>query len=317
MKTAALSILMITLSFASAAQYPVHPIRLIVPFSSGGPADILARAIGEDMTRTLRQQIVVDDRPGAGGNIGAELAKDADADGYTLLLIATAHAINKTLYHHLSYDLERDFAPLSLVGTAPHVLVVSPSVPAHTVNELIALARQKPGALNFASSGNGTPGHLAGEFLTMRADINIVHVPYKGGGPAAADLMAGHVQMFFDNIASARPYVKAGRARALAVTSAARCAELPAVPTMIESGLKDFEITSWFGMVTRAGTPAPATRAITGALSRALNSTAVRKQLALQGATITQSSPAEFERFMRAEVDKWAALVKASGARID
>lgn len=302
---------------AAAETYPRRPVRLIVPFSPGGLGDVLARAISHKLSETLGQQFVIDLRPGAGGNVGADIAAGAVPDGYTLLVIATSHAINMSLYAKPSYDVVRDFSTVSLFGTAPHVLVVSPSVAATSVQDLIALARANPGKLNMASSGNGSAGHLTGEKFKIRAGINVVHVPYKGGAPAALDLIAGRVQFFFDNIAPAMAHLKAGKMRALATTSAKRLSLLPELPTMIESGLPDFVATSWIGVITPAGTPGPVIVKLNGAIVDAVKVQAVKDQLARQGVDAISSSPDEFKIFLQQEVTQWASVVKSSGARVD
>lgn len=302
---------------AFADSYPRRPVRLIVPFSPGGLGDVLARTISQKLSETLGQQFVIDLRPGAGGNVGADIAVGAIADGYTLLVIATAHAINMSLYTKRSFDLLRDFSAVSLFGTAPHLLVVSPSVPAMSVQELITLARANPGKLNLASSGNGSAGHLTGELFKIRAGINIVHVPYKGGAPAALDLMAGRVQLFFDNIAPALPHVKAGKVRALAITSAKRISLLPEMPTMIESGLPDFVATSWIGVVAPAGTPKLIIAHLNAAIRDAVKTPTVKEHLARQGVDAVSNSSQEFSGFLQQEVAKWATVVKSSGARVD
>lgn len=302
---------------AFADTYPHRPVRLIVPFSPGGLGDVLARAISHKLSETLGQQFVIDLRPGAGGNVGADIAVGAVADGYTLLVIATAHAINMSLYTKRSYDLLRDFSAVSLFGTAPHLLVVSPSVPAVSVQELITLARANPGKLNLASSGNGSAGHLTGELFKIRTGINIVHVPYKGGAPAALDLVAGRVHLFFDNIAPALPHVKTGKVRALAITSAKRLSLLPEMPTMIESGLPDFVATSWIGVVAPAGTPKPIVANLNAAIIDAVKASTVKEHLARQGVDAVSNSSEEFRDFLQQEVAKWATVVKSSGARVD
>lgn len=306
--------------FASAAfadGYPNRPVRLIVPFSPGGLGDVLARTIGQKLSETLGQQFVIDLRPGAGGNVGADIAVNAVADGYTLLVIATAHAINMSLYAKPSYDVVRDFSAVSLFGTAPHLLVVSPSVPAISVQELIALARANPGKLNLASSGNGSAGHLTGELFKIKTGINIVHVAYKGGAPAQLDLMAGRVQLFFDNIAPALPHVKAGKVRALAITSSRRFSVLPEVPTMIESGLPGFVATSWIGVVVPARTPKLIITKLNAAIVDAVKAPTVREHLARQGVDPISNSPQEFSAFLQQEIAKWTTLVKSSGAKLE
>ena len=303
---------------ASAQTYPNHPIRLVVPFPPGGTTDILAREVGERLTATLGQTVVIDNRPGAGGNIGADIVAKAAPDGYTLLMATVGtHAINASLYRKLPYDHIKDFAPVVLVAGVPNVLEVTPSLPVHSVAELIKLAKEKPGQLNFASSGNGTSIHLSGELFKTMAGVDMTHVPYKGSAFALTDLIAGQVQLMFDNLPSSLPHIKAGKLRAIAVTSAQRAPALPDVPTIAESGLPGFEASAWFGIVAPAGTPPAIVNRINAEVNQWLHSPEAADKLLAQGAIAAGGTPEQFVAHIRAETDKWAKVVKASGAKVD
>ena len=304
---------------AYAQSYPSKPIRLVVPYPPGGPLDIMARAIGQKLTEAWSQPVVVDNRAGAGGNIGADLVAKGPADGYTLLMGAVAtHAINPTLYAKIPYDPVRDFTPVALVAQVPNILVVNPSVPAKSVKELIALARARPGYLNFGSGSTGSTGHLAGELFKTMAGVQMVHIPYKGGAPAMADLLAGQVQLMFDNLANALPNVKAGRLRALAVTTLARSPAMPDLPTMAESGLPGFDLTTWFGLMVPAGTPPEIVAKLNAEIVRALNAKDMRERLEKMGAEPpANNTPEHFAAFVRAEAAKYAKVVKDSGAKVE
>ena len=304
---------------AYAQSYPSKPIRLVVPYPPGGPLDIMARAIGQKLTEAWSQPVVVDNRAGAGGNIGADLVAKSPADGYTLLMGAVAtHAINPTLYAKIPYDPVRDFTPVALVAQVPNILVVNPSVPVKSVTELIELARAKPGYLNFGSGSTGSTGHLAGELFKTMAGVQMVHIPYKGGAPAMADLLAGQVQLMFDNLANALPNVKAGRLRALAVTTLARSPAMPDLPTMAESGLPGFDLTTWFGLMVPAGTPPEIVAKLNAEIVRALNAKDMRERLEKMGAEPpANNTPEHFAAFVRAEAAKYAKVVKDSGAKVE
>jgi tripartite-type tricarboxylate transporter receptor subunit TctC len=300
------------------APYPNKPIRLVVPFPAGGTTDILARAAAQRLTETTGQPVVVDNRPGAGGNIGAELVAKSAPDGYTLLMgTVGTHAINASLYARMPFDHMRDFAPVILVAGVPNVLVVNPSVPANSVQELIAYGKANPGKLNFASSGSGTSIHLAGELFKTMSGVQMTHVPYKGSAPALADLIGGQVQLMFDNLPSALPQIKAGKLRALAVTSAQRSAALPDVPTVAEGGLPGFDATSWFGILAPAGTPKDIIAKLNGEVAKWLASAEAKEKLASQGAIAAGQSPEDFTRHIAAETAKWQKVVKDSGAKVD
>ena len=301
-----------------AQTYPARPVTLVVAFTPAGPSDVLARVLGRKLEELLKQPIVVVNRPGAGGNIGAEAVATAAPDGYTLLMGNNSIlATNASLYKKLPYDPEKDFRPISLIGSQPNILVVNPKVPAKSMAELIALAKAKPGALNYASSGIGTAAHLAGALFRAQAGIDIVHVAYKGAAPALQDLIAGQMQMMFATAASVAGFVKAGTVRPLAVTSLHRSSFLPELPTVAEQGLPGFEATTWHGLVAPAGTPAAVIDALHDATVKALQDSAVVKSLTDLGVEIAPSTPDEFAKYITAEIPKWAAVVKASGATLD
>ncbi len=298
--------------------YPAKAIRYVVPFPAGGPLDIVARAIGQELNKSWGQPVVIDNRPGAGGNIGADLVAKAPADGYTILMGAVStHAINVTLYNTLPYDPIRDFAPVTLITSVPNVLVVHPSVPANNVKELIALAKSRPGQLNFASGSTGSAGHLAGELFNSMAGVRMTHIPYKGAAPAVVDLMAGHVSLMFDNMSSALPNIKATRVRALAVTTLKRSPLLPQLPTISDAGLRGFDIATWFGIFAPAGTPPDIVARLNGEIVRILHTPEMKERLALLGAEPIGNKPDEFAAFVKAEIPKYVKVIQASGARAD
>jgi len=300
------------------APFPSKPIRIVVPFPAGGTTDILARAVAQKLTETLGQSVVVDNRPGAGGNIGAELVAKSPPDGYTLLMgTVGTHAINPSLYAKMPYDHVKDFTPVILVAGVPNVLVVNPSVPANSVQELIAYIKANPGKVNFASSGSGTSIHLSGELFKTMAGVSMTHVPYKGSSPALTDLMGGQVQLMFDNLPSSLPQIKAGKLRALAVTSAQRASALPDVPTVAEAGLPGFEASSWFGLLAPAGTPKDVVTKLNAEVAKWLATPEAREKLASQGAIAAGQSPDDFTRHIAAETAKWQKVVKESGAKVD
>jgi tripartite-type tricarboxylate transporter receptor subunit TctC len=293
-------------------------VRFIVGFPPGGPSDILARILGERLAARWSQQVVIENRPGAGGNLGAEATARSPADGYTWLLANNSIlATNPTLYRHPGYDPAADFAPVILVAIQPNVLVTSPDLPVHSVAELITLARQRPGALNFASSGAGTAAHLAGELFKAATAIDITHVPYKGAQPALTDVLAGRAQIMFATSASVVPYLKSGRLHALAVTSAARSPLLPELPTVAEAGVQGFEAVSWHGVVVPAATPEALIRQLSRDIGATLEDPEVHRRLADLGAEPVGAGPARFAEYIRSETLKWADIVKRSGARAD
>jgi tripartite-type tricarboxylate transporter receptor subunit TctC len=302
----------------SAADFPARPIRIVVPFPPGGATDIAARLIAERMGENWKQPVTVDNRPGAGGNIGSDLVAKSAPDGYTLIMGVTgSHAINTSLYAHLPYDPVKDFEAISQVAVVPNVVVVHPAVPARTLQELVALARREPGKLNYASLGNGTAAHLTMEMFKTAAGIDITHIPYKGSAPAVADLIAGQVQVMIDGLPSALPYVQAGKLRALAVTSAHRSPAAPELPTISESGYPGFSADAWSGLFAPRGTPQAVIAKLAMETQRILKLPEVRQRLAGLGAEAVGSTPAEFAAHVSSEIDKWARVVKASGARVD
>ena len=301
-----------------AADYPARPVTIVVAFTPGGPSDVLARIIGKRLQEILHQPFIVENRPGAGGNIAAEQVKNAAPDGYTLLMGNNSIlATNAALYKKLNYDAEKDFIPISLIGTQANILVVNPAVRATSMAELIALAKASPGQLNFASSGFGAAAHLAGELFKAEAGVNIVHVAYKGAAPALQDVIAGHVQMMFATAASVIGLIKNEKVRALAVTTPKRTALLPNLPTVDELGLKGFDATTWHGLVAPAGTPREVIDALQFATIAALKDPATQKALIDLGVDVIGSTPKEFEAYIKAEIPKWTAVVKQSGAQID
>ena len=300
------------------AQFPAKPITIIVPFSAGGTTDILARVIGQYMGRDLGQTVVVDNRAGAGGNIGGQAAARAPADGYTLFMgTVGTHAINQSLYRKMPFDPIKDFAPLSRVAMVPNLLVANPSQPFKSVKEMIAFAKANPGKINFGSSGNGSSIHLSGELFKQMAGVDMQHVPYRGSAPAVSDLLGGQISVMFDNMPSAIPHVKGGKLRALAVTTAKRSPALPDVPTIAEAGVPGYEATSWFGLLAPAGTPAPVVAKLNASILKALADPEVKKKLAEQGAEPHGEKPEQFAAFIESETVKWGKVVKESGASLD
>lgn len=312
------ALLVLALPAAHAADYPEKPIRLIIPYTPGGTADMLARTLGQKLTESLGQQVIVDNRPGAGGNIGADIAAKAAPDGYTLVMGTVAtHAINPSLYPNMPFNAEKDFAPIVLLGTLPNLLVVNPSLPVKNVKELIALARSKPGELAFGSAGNGTSQHLSGELFKKMTGVDMIHVPYKGSAPAVLDLIGGQVQLMFDNLPSSLPQVKAGKLRALAVTSPRRSPALPDLPTLGESGLTGFSITSWFALYAPAGTPAKILARLNKEAAKAIATKELRKQWLDQGIEPAGGTADQLAEFRRIEAPKWEKIIRESGARVD
>ncbi len=314
---------MLALAFAAVtaaqAPYPNHPVRVVVPFPAGGTTDILARAASQKLTEALGQPFVVENRGGAGGNIGADLVAKSPPDGYTLLMgTVGTHAINPSLYQKMPYDHVKDFVPVVLVAGVPNVLVVNPSLPVKSVQELIAYAKANPGKVNFASSGSGTSIHLSAELFKTMAGVSMQHVPYKGSAPALADLAGGQVDLMFDNLPSALPLIKAGKLRAIAVTSQQRASALPDVPTIAESGLPGFEATSWFGLLAPAGTPRDAIAKVNGEVAKWLATPEAKEKLASQGGIVGNGlTPEDFSRHIASETTKWQKVVKESGAKVD
>ena len=298
---------------AAATDYPTRPIRLIVPFAAGGGNDTVARLVGQRLVARLGQPVVVDNRPGAGGTVGAELAAKAAPDGYTLFLGGVgSHAINPNLHAKLGYDPISDFAPVSLLASAPLILVVNAAVPATSVAELIALAREKPGRLNYASNGNGSSSHLAAVMFASMAGIDIVHIPYKGLAPALTDLLGGQVQMMFSSVVAILPHVQAGRLKVLAVSGDSRLSLLPEVPTIAQAGLPGYQTSSWYGILAPAGTPKDIVAMLSAAIVGALGEPDVRQALAAEGADPVGSTPEEFVSYIAAEKDRLGKLIRNS-----
>ena len=303
---------------AAAQTFPSKPVKLVVPFPPGGPLDAVGRAIADKLMQTWGQPVVVENKPGAGGNIGADLVAKSPADGYTVVMGAlSTHAVNPSLYPTMPYDAVRDFAPITLVAITPNVLVVNPSLPVHSVKELIAYAKANPGKLSFGSGSNGSAGHLAGELFKVDTGVDMIHVPYKGGAPAMQALLAGDTQLMFDNLANAMPQVKAGKLRALAVTTAQRSKLAPELPTMAEAGVPGFDISTWFGLLAPAGTPPAVIAKWNADVTKILDSPDMRERLNAQGAEAQPTSPQQFGAFIAAELAKYARIVKASGAKVD
>ena len=297
--------------------YPNKPVRVVIPYPPGGPTDIVARVLFQQVSEATGQQFLLDNRAGAGGNIGAEIVAKAPADGYTLLIGTTAHAINMSLFKNLNYDVQKDFAPVSLLTQGPLVLVTHPQFPANSVKELIEVAKSKPGGLNFASSGNGQSTHLSAELFNTMAGIKMSHVPYKGSAPALTDVMSGQVDVMFDTTLSAMPFVKAGKLKALGLTSPVRSAAAPDVPTIAESGLPGFEVFAWNGVLVPAGTPKAVIQQLNDQIRKAMLLPQVKDKFSAQGFAASWNSPENFGVFLKNEVDKWGRTVKASGATLD
>ncbi|MFC5478199.1 Bug family tripartite tricarboxylate transporter substrate binding protein [Massilia suwonensis] len=303
---------------AQAQAFPSKGLTMIVPFSPGGTTDILARVVGGFMAKDLGQPVIIDNRPGAGGNIGAQMVARAAPDGYTILMgTVGTHAINQSLYKKMPFDPIKDFAPVSRVALVPNLLVANPSQPFKTVKELIAYAKANPGKVTFASSGSGTSIHLSGEMFQQMAGVEMQHIPYKGSAPALTDLLGGQTAIMFDNMPSVIGHVRAGKLRPIAVTTPTRSPALPDVPTIAESGVPGYSATSWFGILAPAGTPAPVIAKLNASILKALADPEVKKKLAEQGAEPHGEKPEQFAEFIRSETAKWGQTVKVSGATAD
>lgn len=299
---------------ASAQDWPSRPVRFIVPFPPGGANDVLARLLGVQLSASLGQQVIVDNRGGANTIIGCDLTAKATPDGYTILIVPGSHAINPSLYRALPYDTLRDFAAVSLIGNGAYVLLANPALPARSVEELLALARAKPGSLSYASAGIGNITHLAGELFASMGSARFTHVPYKGGGQALADLVGGHVSLYFATVAAAGPHLKSGKLRALAVTTAKRTAALPAVPTMAEAGLPGYEVSGWYGVLAPARTPRPVVERLSRAIAKAVHAPEVRETLVnVLGVDPVGSDPAVLDARIREEIPKWGKLLRSLG----
>jgi len=303
---------------AGAQAFPSKPVKLVVPFPPGGSLDNVGRLLAQKLSEEWGQQVVVENKPGAGGNIGADAVAKSPADGYTVVMGAlSTHAVNPNLYRTMPYDAARDFAPISNVAITPNVLIVSSKSPVHTLKDLIAYAKANPGKTNFGSGSNGSAGHLAGELFKLESGTDVMHIPYKGGAPALQALLAGDTQFMFDNLANAMAQVKGGTVRPIAVTTAQRSRLAPDLPTMAEAGMPGFDISTWFGLLAPAGTPPEVIAKWNAAVVKALNSPDVREKMLAQGAEPSPTTPAEFAAFIAKEREKYARIVKASGAKVD
>lgn len=300
-----------------AQNYPVKPVRLIAPFPPGGSSDLIARILAQRMSEGFKQQVIVENRPGAGSNLGSAAAARAAPDGYTTLITSVTAAINVTLFRDPGYDLTKDFTPVGKLAVGPTALVVHPSVPATNVRELIKLAQARPGQLNYGSGGNGTPAHICGEMFRTMAKVNIAHVPYKGTGQSVTDLMAGQIHLVFASMPVVFPHMKTGRLRTLAVTGAQRTPLAPNLPTIAESGVPGYAFDSWWGLVTNTGVPQPIVNTLSTELRRVLALPDVKERFADLGIDVTPSSPAELASFTRAEIERLAKVIKATGIRAD
>jgi tripartite-type tricarboxylate transporter receptor subunit TctC len=307
-----------TFSVAQPADpYPSRPVRLVLPFPPGGGTDILGRLIAERLAARLGQPVVVENRGGAGGNLGAEAAARAAPDGYTILLAAPTLAISPSLYAKLAYDPIKDFAPISLVATVPNVMITHPSVPAQTLREFIALAKSKPGAMNFGSGGSGTSNHLGGELFNIVAGVQLVHVPYKGVNLAMQDVLAGNVQLVLIGIPAAAQNIKAGKLRALAVLAPQRSSALPEVPTAAEAGLPDLDVTTWYGVLAPAGTSRPIVARLNAELVRIMHAPDLKERLATMGTEPRTSTPEEFSAYLKEETARWGEIVRKAGVKAE
>ena len=302
---------------ALAQTYPSKPIRWIIPFPPGGAMDVMARALGPKMAESLGQPVITENRPGAGGIIGSEVVAKSPPDGHTILIVSVGQAVNASLYPKMPFDPIKDFEPVSLVAVVPNVLVLYPSVKANTIPELIALAKAQPGKLTYASAGNGTSIHLAGEMFASMAGVDIVHVPYKGSGPAVTDLLGGQVNLMFDSITSAKPHIQAGKLRALGVTSARRSQALPNVQTISEAGLKGYDVSPWFAVFVPAKTPKPVIDRLHGEITKALKLPDIQERFAAIGAEPVGSTPDQLATHLKRETDRWSAIIRDRNIKAD
>lgn len=296
--------------------YPNRPVRLIIPFPPGGSNDVVGRMIGTQLSEKLGKQVIIDNRAGAGGVVGTELASKAPNDGYTLLVISLAHAVNPWLYK-LPYDPIKAFAPIGVMGSGPNVVVVHPDLPVKNIRELVALAKSKPGELQYASAGVGSFQHLGAELFKLEAGVNMLHVPFRGGGPAMIDVVGGHTKVMFSSLVQTTPHIKSGKLRALGVGGLQRSSVLPDVPTVAEAGVPKYEAVNWWGIVAPAGTPQPIIDKLHAALTAAQDSDEVKKQFANEGAVVVKKTPTEFGAFMQSEMAKWERVVKEGGIKAE
>ena len=317
MRTGIVALLATVATSVLAQGYPAKPARVVVPYPPGGPTDIVARVVSQKLSEQMGQQFVVENRPGAGGNIGAEAVAKSPGDGYTLLVATTAHAINPSLFKGLGYNLTKDFAPVSQLTSGPLVIVANPSLPAKSVQELIALAKAKPGTLNYASSGNGQSTHLSAELFATMAGIKLNHIPYKGSAPALTDVMGGQIPLMMSSMLSVLPHVKAGKLKLLALSTAKRSPALPDVPTVAESGLPGYEATLWYGIVAAAHTPAPVLSRLSGEIEKTMRDADIVEKLARQGVEPYYYGPQEFAARVRTEIPKWTKVIKEAGVRAE
>jgi len=302
---------------ALAQAWPNKPIKFVVPYPPGGGTDVIARIVQEPMSQALGQQIIIDNRGGAGGSIGTDAVAKSPADGYTVLFTLSSHTINPAIYPKLAFNTEKDFLPVSLVASLPQILVANPDFPAKTVKEAIELARLKPDTIAFASVGNGSPGHLAGAMMATAANVKMTHIPYRGGGPAVTDVMAGQVPLLWVSIPAATQYIKAGKLRALAVSTTKRSVIFPDVPTMAESGFKDFEVDSWYAMFVPVGTPQAIVDALYNAVVKVLAQPSTKEKLIAQGAEAVGSTPAQLGAIVKAELAKWSKVTRESSIKAE
>ena len=315
--TFALCGVLVLLTLARAGDYPVKPIRFIVPQPPGGTSDILARILAQKLSENVRQQVIIDNRAGASGTIGTDLAAKSTPDGYTLVLVYTTHATTPSIYGKLPYDPVADFATITIAAAAPLFLVAHPKIPVTSVRELIAYAKTRPGELNFCSAGNGSGSHLAGELFNTMTGVKLTHIPYKGSGPAITELIGGQVQLMFAGIVPIDPHVKAGRVRGIAVSSAKRSLAIPQVPTIAESGLPGFEVVGWYGVLAPAHTPPAIIDRLHREFLKILQTPGIRDRLLAEGAEPVGSSPADFSAFLKTDIARWAKVIKQSGAKLD
>ena len=315
--TTAILVLATGSAFAQASAYPDKPIRFVVPYPPGGGTDVIARIVQDRLRAALGQQIVIDNRGGAGGSIGTEVVARSAPDGYTVLFTLSSHTINPAIYSKLSFDAARDFEPIGIVCSLPQILVANPQFPANTVQQLIAMAKEKPGSLSFASVGNGSPGHLAGEMMKIRTGTQLTHIPYRGGGPAVTDVISGQVPLLWVSIPAAAQFVKQKQLKALAVSTVKRSAAFPDVPTMQEVGIADFEVDSWYAMFVPAKTPRAIIDRLNAALNTVLKEPEIREKLLAQGSEAVGGTPEQLGAVVNAELPKWAKLVKDAGIKAD